>query len=119
MKLPISGIIKMGGISLCDNLLLRGLRAPRVAVDAQRTKGGVTIGLVNRLSGGRQLELYGEYTTALANQLQALEGQDIPLIHPKRNFTVMIIGNTLQLWRELTTADDDDIEEGSFILLER
>ncbi|MCB2217994.1 MAG: hypothetical protein KQH59_18180 [Desulfobulbaceae bacterium] len=120
LPLPSTGVISLGGIALCDNLVLRGLRAARVVIDKQPTKGGKLIALANHLSGGRSLELYGHYTTAQADALQAIEGTDVPLVHPRGTFTVMIEGNDLvPLWDHLTTAADTDIEIGSIFLLER
>lgn len=120
LPLPVTGIVSLGGIQLCDNLVLRGMRATRVALDQQRTKGGKLTALVNRLSGGRALDLYGHYTTAQADALQALEGQEITLVHPSLTVTVMIHDNDLvPLWDYLTTRDAADIEVGSFFLLER
>lgn len=120
VPMPSTGIVTLGGVTLCDNLVVRGLRAPMVAIDQQRTKAGGLVALVNRMSGGRALELYGHYTTAQADALQALEGTEIALVHPSLTATVMIDGNDLApLWDHLTTRLSTDIEIGSFFLLER
>ncbi len=120
IALPATGLVALGGVTLCDNLVLRGLRAPQVAISQQRTKGGKLFALANRLDGGRALELYGHYTTGQADALQALEGVEITLVHPRGTFAVMIEGNDLEpLWGYLTTRNSNDIEIGTFFLLER
>lgn len=119
MILPATGAITLGGITLPDNLTLRGLRAPTVAVDQQRTKGGALIALVNRLSGGRSLELYGEYLPAHLDAVRAIEGTEVTLVHPRGTYAVMVTGQETEPWSERVNPAADDFEIGSIYLLER
>jgi hypothetical protein len=119
MSLPATGTITLGGITLSDHLVLRGLRVPTVAVDQQRTKGGKLTALVNRLSGGRTLELEGIFTAAQLNAVRAIEGDEVTLVHPRGTFSVMVIGYDLDEVFERVDQQDDDYEQGSIILLER
>lgn len=119
MSLPQTGIITLGGITLPDDLVLRGLRAPSVAIDQQRTKAGALVALVNRLSGGRSLELHGAFLPAHLDALRAIEGNEVTLVHPRGTFAVMITGQQSEPWSEHVDEAADDFEFGSIFLLER
>lgn len=113
-------MISLGGISLSDNLLLKGLRGEPVAVDVQRSEGGVAQVLVAQMEGGRVLGLEGYFTAAQVDALMdmAMLRQPVTLVHPRGTFSVLITGSSLEDWIEYVEPDPDDFEVGTINLIE-
>jgi len=120
MPLQCTGTVTLGGVVLSDDLLLRNLRAPRVQIEQQRTKGGINQTLVHQLDGGRRLELYGFFTTDQGDQVQALEGLDVTLVHPRGTFAHVLVEQVdIAAPLEHVERVGDDLEQGSIYILER
>lgn len=113
-------MITLGGLTLSDNLRLLGLRADPVAVDLQRSEGGVAHILTAPLQGGRALQLQGYFTSAQVDQIMAMAnaGDPVELVHPRGTYSVIITGSTLADWIEYVEPDPADFEEGTINLIE-
>ena len=112
--------ISLGGLTLSNNLLLRGLRSDPVAVDVQRSDAGVAQVLVAPIEGGRVLGLEGYFTSAQVDALLTMAENRLPvqLVHPRGTFTVLITGSTLEPWVDYVEPDPGDYEQGTINLLE-
>jgi len=120
MGLQCTGTVKISALTLSDDLVLRNLRAPTIKIESQRTKGGINLALVHRLSGGHRLELAGWFTTEQVEQLQALEGQAVTLVHPRGTYEGALI-EELQIEPafEHVEREADALEQGSIFILTR
>jgi len=107
--------ISAGGLALGDNLLLRGLRGDPVAVDVQRSEGGVAQILVASIEGGRPLALEGYFTAAQVDALMDMARLKTPvtLVHPRGTFSWLITGSSLEPWIDYVEPDPDDYEFGT------
>ena len=107
--------VSAGGLALSDNLLLRGLRGDPVAVDMQRSEGGVAQILVAPLEGGRPLALEGYFTAAQVDALMDMAriGEPVTLIHPRGTFSWLITGSSLEPWIDYVEPDPNDFEFGT------
>ena len=112
-------MISLGGLQLSDNLRLLGLRVAPVAVNTQRSEGGVLHVVSAPVVGGRALELTGYFTSAQVDAVMAMcDGQARELVHPRGNFSVIIVSCDLADWIGYVEPDPADFEEGKIILLE-
>ena len=92
MSVTLGGIAL--GVAYGDELALRGLRADTVAIETQRSEGGVLQVLVAPMEGGRSLELEGVLTIAQVDAVLALSssGSPVALVHPQFSGQVLITG---------------------------
>jgi len=94
--------ITLGGISLGvaygDELVLRGLDAPAIALSSQRSEGGTLHILTAPLVGGRALELEGFITYAQRTAIEALiaAAAAVTLVHPRGTFSVLITATAFE-----------------------
>lgn len=103
-----------------DDLILRGLDADRVAIEAQRSDSGVAQILIADMEGGRTLELYGWVTRAEEDAVLALsESKSSQLLsHNLHTGQVLITGTRFEDEIEYANPDPDDYRVGSIYLLE-
>jgi len=107
--------ISVGGLALSDNLLLRGLRGEPVAVDVQRSEGGVALVLIGDMESGRPLALEGYFTAAQVDALMDMARlkQPVTLVHPRGTFSWLITGSSLEPWIDYVEPDPGDYEFGT------
>lgn len=113
-------ITTLGPISLGDNMHLRGLPAPRVAVDMQRSDAGVAQILVAPIEeGGELLDLEGHITLETEAEVMALSAAGVPveLVHPLGTLSVLVLGVTMENWIDYVDPLPSDWRVGTINLM--
>lgn len=111
----------LGGINLGGEFVLRGLDSAPVQVDQQRTDEGLPVLLVGLVEGGRVLELNGELTQGIEDQVLALSAQGVAveLDHPRFVGSVIITGTEYDfILTEYVNPTGASLKDGSIFLIE-
>jgi hypothetical protein len=111
----------LDSLNLGEEMVMRGLESDPVAVDQQRSDAGVSILLVAEIDGGRVLEINGEITLGVEQQVLALSAAGVPvsLVHPRFSGQVLITGVKFDfVLTEYVNPTPSALREGSVFLIE-
>ena len=111
----------LGGVTLSDHLVLDGLEtAPLIAHSQRRTLTGESVVQSAPMSGGRALSLRSEnhLTLEQINQVRALAGQAVTMVHDRGTFTVLVVGIDVEAAFDHADPKTDDWYSGTINMIE-